>query len=467
MTLEPLRMPASKQSEAAILDVLNQPRLQPLQIRVFLICAAVALLDGIDNQSIGVAAPMMAPELGLNPTELGVIFSVAQVGATMGALGFGPFADRFGRKPAIFIATAIIALFTWLTAMSAGFGSLLAVRFMAGIGLAGAVPCILALSSEYAPLRLRGTMVSLIFAAYPLGAAIGGVLNAYLLANFTWHAVFYVGALLPLVMLIIIILFLPESIQFLLSRGGNEERIEKLARQLSGRAPVATPHLPPPAIMGSTPKPKGLRFGSLFAGGLVSATLLLWLIYFFTYATTKIMVVWLPSLLKEDGFDVPTAALVISAFNIGCTVGMAIAGRLVDRFGWGWTLAPALLIGAICVAALGLVGANTAAVMIIAALIGFFVGIGGSGAHAVAATLYPTEIRSTGIGCGMAASRFGQVISPVVVGAMLTAALSPKTIYLLLALMPLTAAVFAIFIGLNQRRRARASVEGPLSTKSA
>jgi AAHS family 4-hydroxybenzoate transporter-like MFS transporter len=411
---------------------------------------------------------MMAPELGLNPTELGVIFSVAQVGATIGALGFGPFADRFGRKPAILIATAIIALFTFLTAMSAGFGTLLAVRFIAGIGLAGAVPCILALSSEYAPLRLRGTMVSLIFAAYPLGAAIGGLLNAYLLATFTWHSVFYVGAVLPLIMLSIILLFLPESIQFLLSRGGNDERIEKLARQLSGDAPVATPpYLPPSVSVGSTPEPKGLRFGLLFAGGLTSATLLLWLIYFFTYATTKIMVVWLPSLLKEDGFDVPTAALVISAFNVGCTIGMAIAGRLVDRFGWGWTLAPALLIGALCVAGLGLAGVNTAAVMSIAGFIGFFVGIGGSGAHAIAATLYPTEIRSTGIGCGMAASRFGQVISPLVVGAMLTAALSPKTIYLLLALMPLTAAIFAIFIGLNQRRRAHASVEARPVTKQA
>ena len=222
--------PANERTSA--LAQLDDAPLGAMQIRTFVLCALVALLDGIDNQSIGVVAPLMAKDLGLTKTSLGLIFSIAQIGATLGALGFGPFADRFGRKTATLVALSGITIFTYLTALTPTFAGLLLVRFAAGIALAGAIPCVLALGSEYAPLRLRGTVASAIFAGYPLGASIGGVVSAYLLASYDWRWIFYIGALMPFLTLIVLCFYLPESLRFLLSKGGREDSIKRIAASL-------------------------------------------------------------------------------------------------------------------------------------------------------------------------------------------------------------------------------------------
>jgi AAHS family 4-hydroxybenzoate transporter-like MFS transporter len=451
-------LPASH-AKSPLQQRLDEMPIRRVHLRVFALCGLVALLDGIDNQSIGVVAPALAKDVGISTTSLGIVFSVSQVGATLGALGFGPFADRFGRKTTTVIAVAAIALFTYLTAISPSFASLLFVRFVAGVALAGAIPSVLALGSEYAPLRLRGTIVSVIFAGYPLGAAFGGFIAAYVLAHHDWRWVFYIGAILPFIALLLILAYLPESIRFLAARGSNRERLQRLLRELGIEA-SASELEQSAAVPTAAGGKRGVPIGLLFSNGLLASTILLWTIYFFAYATTKIMVVWLPTLLKNGGFNLSDAALAQASFNLGCTVGMAIAGRLVDRFGPALALAPALMLGAISVAALGPAGQSFTLAMIAAAAIGFFIGIGGSGAHSIAATIYPTSIRSTGIGWGMAASRMGQVVSPMLVATMITRGSDTTHIYLVLAAMPVLAGLAALQFGLMRRASTNADEVG-------
>lgn len=442
--------PANERTSA--LAQLDDAPLGAMQIRTFVLCALVALLDGIDNQSIGVVAPLMAKDLGLTKTSLGLIFSIAQIGATLGALGFGPFADRFGRKTATLVALSGITIFTYLTALTPTFAGLLLVRFAAGIALAGAIPCVLALGSEYAPLRLRGTVASAIFAGYPLGASIGGVVSAYLLASYDWRWIFYIGALMPFLTLIVLCFYLPESLRFLLSKGGREDSIKRIAASL-GITIEASEQTATPIAARKTKVP----ISRLFTNGLLASTMLLWVLYFFCYAMTKIMVVWLPSLLTDIGFGVSDAALAQASFNLGCALGMAVAGHLVDRFGAARALAPALMLGAGSVALLGIAGHSFTLVLGAAAGVGLLIGIGGSGAHSIAATLYPTEIRTTGLGWGMASSRLGQVMSPMLVASLLSVGVAGSDVYFVLAVFPVIAAFAAIGLGASINRRTRAA----------
>src|SRR6185437_13957031 len=174
-------------------------------------CALVSALDGIDTQSIGVAAPFIAEELGVKLAHFGPIFSSALVGATVGAASFGPLADRFGRKTLLIVAVLLIGGFTILTVFANSVPMLMAIRVLAGLGLGGATPCFIALTSEYTPARLRAALVTLMWSAFPLGGLLGGLLNWYLIPHAGWRAIFYIGGVAPLVLAVVLCLYLPES----------------------------------------------------------------------------------------------------------------------------------------------------------------------------------------------------------------------------------------------------------------
>lgn len=443
---------ATMTSAGPVQQRLDQGGLRAIQIRVFVLCTLVTMLDGIDNQSIGVVAPLMSRDLGLDKTALGSIFSVTQIGATIGALLFGVVGDRFGRKLAIIFCVSMMTVFTLLTAIVPTFELLIISRFFAGLGLAGVFSSALALTSEFAPSRLRGTMVSIVYAGYPAGAALGGIMSAAILTTHDWRAVLFIAASIGLVILILLIGWLPESIRYLVAKGGRARALDRLLGQLGlGRASLAPPANdaapPPPEMAGG--------FWSVFRNGLGPLTLLLCVVNLFISATTKIMVVWFPTILTEHGFTVSHAALAQAAFNIGCLAIMMIAGWLVDRFGPLRVVAPALALGGLCVAALGAAGTSLTLVMIDAALIGVFIGTGAAGAQAMAARLFPVSVRSTGIGWCTSSARFGQVLSPMVIAIVLSGGTNIAYVYAGLAFAPWLAAAFAIAFVLVARKEKR------------
>ena len=180
-----------------ITDLIDQRRMSRLQIAIVLVCGLVNLLDGMDSQSIGIAAPLIANALGLKMASLGPVFSAALFGAAVGALGFGPVADRVGRRMMLALSVVIFGVFTLMTAQAQDYNTLLAYRFLAGIGLGGATPCFITLTSEYTPRHLRATFVGMLWACYPLGGMIGGFANAWILNHFGWHMMFWIGGTVP------------------------------------------------------------------------------------------------------------------------------------------------------------------------------------------------------------------------------------------------------------------------------
>ncbi len=416
--------------------LIDEAPISALQYRVFLFCAVVALLDAVDSVSIGLAGPLIAGDLKMSPAAFSPVYSSGLLGAAIGALIFGPLSDRFGRKPLLVLTTATFGLFTCLTVLADTFPVLVAYRFIAGLGLGGATPCFITMAAEYAPQRNRATIVSLLWAGYPLGNSVGGFMASYVLARFHWSMVFYVGGVPTLVLALLILLFMPESLRFLAAQGAGA-KAARLARQLDVR-------LPPGAIEIATSghaAPRKVPIGDLFADGRAAGTILLGLILYFGFATTTVIVLQTPTLLRQAGVPLETSAFLVGMYSIVATFGMAIAGFLLQRLGAVRALVAPFAGGAVLVAGLGFVAASPIAAGAVMALLGLTVSLGTSGGIAWTAASYPTAMRSAAAGWVMFLGRLGQVCSPLVIGLMLHYGWPPGRILAFMAAAPLLAGI--------------------------
>ena len=422
----------------ALIDA--QP-LSALQILAIALCSSVALLDGIDTQSIGVAAPLIAEALGIDKAALGKVFSAALAGAAIGALAFGPLADRLGRKGFLIVASFTFGVFTLLTALCGTMEQLIACRFAAGLGLGGALPCFVALSSEYAPPRIRAAVITITWAAFPLGGMIGGFVNSMLIEKFGWQAIFYIGGALPILVAGLLALFLPGSLRQILRRPDGQPRLAALIHRMYPHLPIADKTF----VLHEAELP-GMPVKHLFNEGRALGTVLLWVPFFMAFGNLIVVVLWTPSLLRQFGISPSDTAFVVAFNGLGASIGMAIAGRLMERIGTIKALVPAFILGALATVGLGYHAASVPLAATYTALVGFFVGLGAAGSVALAALMYPAAIRSTGVGWAMGMGRIGQVIGPLLAGELLRRAWSATDVMLVIAAGPLIAAIFIVLL---------------------
>lgn len=433
-----------------IASVIDERPISAVQIRVWLLCGMVAVLDGLDTQVIGVAGPVMAAGLGLSPAAFAPVFSSGLLGAAIGALLFGPLADRVGRKPMLVCATALFGLFTCLTALTDSVAVLLTYRFLAGLGLGGAIPCFIALSAEYAPARRRAMLTSLIWAGYPLGIAIGGFVNSYLVSNFEWPVLFYVAGLPTLATSLLLLVFLPESLRFLASGESGCKRAANILREL-------IPGLPPGPLEILPSEEPGLSHGAvstsaLFKEGRAPATILLGLTLLLAFAATTVIVLQVPTLLQAANVPLGTSAALVGIYSLVAVFSMGIAGRVTEWFGSVRVLVSVYVLGGFLLASLGALAGSPLAAAVVMALIGATIPLGVAGSIALTATYYPTAMRSAGTGWVMGLGRFGQFLSPLVVGGMLLLDWAPSGIFLAMGLAPILAGVCVLlYAALPQR----------------
>ncbi|HEN8799754.1 3-(3-hydroxy-phenyl)propionate transporter MhpT [Pseudomonas sp. CM25] len=376
------------------------------------LCFLVALLEGLDLQAAGIAAPGMASAFNLGKLQMGWVFSAGILGLLPGALVGGWLADRVGRKRVLIASVALFGLFSLATAHAWSLPSLLLARLLTGVGLGAALPNLIALCSEAAGERLRGSAVSLMYCGVPLGAALAAGIG---IAGYSgeWQRVFHVGGAGPLLILPLLAFYLPESRQFRATQPAGDT--PGLCRELFGQG----------------------------------ATWLLWLSYFFTLMVVYILINWLPSLLVGQGFSSHDASWVMFALQIGAAIGTLALGQLLERLP-AWATATLVYLGIL--AALGGLGLASDLRGMLAA--GFFAGFfatGGQGVlYALAPHFYPARVRATGVGAAVAVGRLGAMSGPLVAGQML--ALGAGSAGVLLASAPgVVIAALALFRLIGRR----------------
>jgi AAHS family 4-hydroxybenzoate transporter-like MFS transporter len=414
-----------------------------LQIRIVVLCTLVALLDGLDLQSIGLAAPGIAADLHIPPPWLSAVFSAALAGLALGAFGFGILADRVGRKAVLVGATAWFGVFTICTALAPSFTVLLVFRFLAGVGLGGAMPSFISLTSEYCPRRLRAGIVALLWAGFPLGGFVGGLLASWIIPAYGWHSVFWVGGVLPLLISVILVFTLPESIGFLVESGAPAGQIASLLRRVFPAASVPADA----AFVLNEERARGVSVVQLFAGGRAVGTVLLWISFFIAFMMLVTNSAWAPTLLKREGIDLKDAFLAMAMFNLGSVIATAFIGFLIARTGAAVILPVAMLGSAVSMALVGYAAPSAANVILLQAAFGVLMGGGSSGLIALAAIYYPTAIRSTGVGWAMGMGRLGSFTGPLVVGSLVALGLSTASIFVAIALPALLAVATTAVVG--------------------
>jgi len=399
-----------------VIELIDRHPVVGFQIGVLILCMLVAALDGFDTQAIGYTAPAIAGVLKLPMAQFGKVGSAGLVGAAIGALSFGPFADLFGRKWFMIIAMVVFAIFSYMTAQSASLDQLLAYRFLAGLGLGGATPAFLAMGAELAPKRLRDVFVTVLFASFPAGGLIGSLTSAWVIPAFGWQSVFYIGAVAPLVIAVILAIWLPESVRFLLTRNIRQDEVRRtLERIMPGELPAGVELVAPP-----DPARQGMPVTHLFTEGRAIPTVLLWVPFFMVFMILVTVTFWTPTVLNSVGFSLSAAALIVGLNNLGSVIASAMSGWLVHRGGAFRILIPGFILGGLCLAWFGQATSSVLVLSIASFLAGFFVGGTGTGLIAVAAGMYPTSIRSTVISCRISSCRvryfFGRFISGLLVG---------------------------------------------------
>jgi len=411
-------------------DVVDQAKIGRFHWNVIGLCGLVAMLDGFDTQSIAFVAPVISDEWGLAKGAFGVIFSAGLIGIMIGQLIFGPVADKFGRRKVILFCTFLFGVCTLANVTATDWTSLLTLRVATGIGLGGATPNIIALTSEYAPRRLRATMIAVMFGGFPIGAAVGGYISSLLIPAFGWQAVFYLGGVIPLVLLIALARALPESIQHLVAAAAPRERI---ARLLSRIRPDRRPTDDETFVLTEKPTSE-ISVALLFRSGRTSTTLLIWVAYFMSLLMIYFLMSWLPSVMRESGLTIGAAIQMAVFLNLGGAFGGVVLGLLVDRFSPAFILAGAYALAGACIAVIGITADAPMLRTVVVFAAGFCIIGGQTALHAIPTGLYPTQARATGVGAALAIGRAGSVLGPLAGGALLANELDIAPLFAIAAL---------------------------------
>ncbi|AIO45583.1 3-(3-hydroxy-phenyl)propionate transporter MhpT [Burkholderia cenocepacia] len=377
------------------------------------LCFAIALLEGLDLQSVGVAAPRMAREFGLSVSQMGIAFSAGTFGLLPGAMLGGRLADRIGRKRVLIASTVLFGLLSIATAQVSSFAMLVVVRVLTGIGLGGAMPNLIALSSEAVEPRSRSSAVATMYCGIPFGGVIASLIGVLLAGDTEWRHIFYVGGLGPLLLVPLLMWCLPESRAYL-----------DVAGTQAARASVAR---------------------TLFGDGRTTSTLALWVSYFCTLIVLYFLLNWLPSLMAARGLDRAHVGLVQIAFNVGAGLGALGIGAALDRMRASRVVG-GMYVGIVLSLAALAAAPGFASLAAAAFAAGMFVVGGQSVLYALAAMYYPTAMRGTGVGSAVAVGRLGSVVGPLAAATLLAAGRSAPVVIGASIPVTLVAAVAALLL---------------------
>lgn len=389
-------------------------RVSPAAVRLLVIAGLAVLMDGFDVQAMGFVAPAVIQAWGVSKASLGPVFGAGLLGMLVGSLALSVLADRVGRRPVMLGATLFFACGMLATTRVTTIGELEAIRFVTGLGLGAIMPNAMALAGEHSAAANRVTMMMLVSCGFTGGAVLGGLVSAAIIPAFGWQSVFYVGGVFPLVLAALMVGGLPESGEFVAQRAA--------AKRAS--APVT----------------------QLFQGGRTRTTLLLWAVNFLNLINLYFLANWLPTIATSAGMSMSSAVLLGTMLQVGGVIGTVAMGPVIDRVGFRRVLVPVFVVAAVAIALIGRVGLPAPVLFGVVTIAGLCI-IGGQPAvNALAASYYPTSLRSTGIGWSLGIGRVGSILGPTLGGELVRREWSNASIFATVAVPAAVSAALVYFM---------------------
>ena len=417
--------------------VIDQAKFTPFHWSILLWCLLIIIFDGYDLVIYGVVLPLLMQEWSLTSVQAGMLASTALCGMMFGAMLFGALADKIGRKNVILICVTFFSGFTFLGAFASNpfeFGIL---RFLAGLGIGGVMPNLVALTSEYAPKRIRSTLVGTMFSGYAIGGILSALIGSYLVESQGWQIMFLIAGI-PLILLPVIWKFLPESLTFLV-KTGKTDQAHSIIQKISPEQSIG---INTRLVLNEDNVPTGSSVKGLFQQGRAFNTLMFWVLFFMCLLMVYALSSWLPKLMLAAGYSLGKSILFLFALNVGAMIGSIGGGILSDKFHLKPVIMGMLMAGVVALIGLGfnspayvLYGLVTVAG---AATIGTSILL-----YSYVAQYYPLSVRSTGIGCASGVGRIGAIVGPILTGLLLTLNL-PHTMNFVMISIPAMLAICAI-----------------------
>jgi AAHS family 4-hydroxybenzoate transporter-like MFS transporter len=390
--------------------LLDERGLSPFQIKLLIWSFFIVLIDGYDIAAIAFAAPHLVKSWGVAPSALGPVFSASLVGTLFGSALFGWVGDRFGRKAALIGSNLLFGVFTLAAAYSANLDQMFWLRLLAGLGIGGVIPNVVAINAESAPRKLRATLAIIAVGCVPLGGAIPGVVAATLVPQYGWQILFLIGGIAPILIAIAAVFGLPESIKYMAIHESQRAKMERLVAAIRPGYPV-----PPNArfVVEDEKQYPSFNPTHLFGDGLALITPLLWLLFALNLMGYFYLLSWTPTLMTAAKLPPATAALAGATLQIGGTIGALVLCWWLQRHRF-LAIAILLVIAVPVVASIGYAGLTSEAAVLIATFFAGFVVLGvQSGINVVGALIYPTSLRANGSGWQLGLGRIGSIVGPL------------------------------------------------------
>ncbi len=406
--------------KSLIKEVIDQ-KISSYQWMVILLCFTIALFDGFDTQAIAFTAPALLAHFNLQPGALAPILTAGIVGMTVGAMLLGLLGDKLGRRKTLLFCTAIFSTATLFTAFVSNIEQIFILRVIAGLGMGGATPVLLALAAEYSPQRFKGTVTTGVLLALPAGAMFGGLLAAKMLPLVGWQGIYMIGGALPLVLLIVLYFVLPESLEYMAQKNSasNIAAIQKILNKIS---PKTVSFTQADLITANPTDQNKAKLSILFQNGLARTTAGVWGTYFFNWIAWFMLLSWLPTILKQAGLapeQAPYASVTVNAAFIVFAIPLAY---WLPKLNTAKILTFMLFTGLAVVIGLGLLieTQQWGYIFALIALAGF--GIGGQqlALNYLVVAAYPTQVRATATGWAIGMGRMGAIIGSAIGGIILT-----------------------------------------------
>ncbi|QDG73009.1 MFS transporter [Janthinobacterium tructae] len=418
-------------------ELSDKARFNRFHAGMLLWCAVIIICDGYDLAVAGIALPSIMKDMGVTAQNAGFMVSSALFGMMFGAIFLGTIADRIGRRKAIAICIALFSVFTAAAGFTHDPYTFSAMRFLAGLGIGGVMPNVVAQMTEYSPKKIRATMVTLMFSGYAVGGMLAALLGKGLLETYGWSSVF-MAAGLPVLLIPVILKTLPESMPFLI----RENRLDELKQIVTRMEPSYRPDAGDRFALPAQDRAEGAPIGKLFQDGRGFSTAMFWIAFFMCLFMVYALSSWLTKLMASAGYSLGSALTFVLVLNFGAVIGAVGGGWLADRFNIKYVLMGMYALAAMSITLLGF--------KVPTELLFLLVGLAGASTigtqivtYAYAGQFYPMAIRSTGIGWASGVGRSGAILAPIAIGTLVGMALPLEQNFMAIAI-PAAIAVIAV-----------------------